>query len=69
VYARGGEYTADAKAKALDYQKSYFETWLSFIGFQDIQSVVIEPTLGAPDAVERVKAAARELAGQTATSF
>ena len=26
VYARGGEYTGDAKAKALDYQKSYFET-------------------------------------------
>lgn len=69
VYARGGEYTADAKAKALDYQKSYFETWLSFIGFQDIRSVVIEPTLGAPDAVEQVKAAARELAGKMATSF
>ncbi len=50
IYARGGAYSADG-AKGMDMQKGYLEMLLGFIGFTDIQNIVIEPTLAAPDDV------------------
>ncbi|MEW6673339.1 MAG: NAD(P)H-dependent oxidoreductase [Thermodesulfobacteriota bacterium] len=58
VYARGGEYSSNATVVALDFQKPYVEMWLGFIGFTDIRSVVIEPTLTAPEAVQAAEAEA-----------
>ncbi len=55
VYARGGEYTSSEQAKAMDFQKPYVELLLGFIGFTDIRSAVVEPTLGSPDQVSTVK--------------
>ena len=45
VYARGGAYSAGTGAESMDYQKSYMEHVLGFIGFTDIKSIIIEPTL------------------------
>jgi FMN-dependent NADH-azoreductase len=65
VYARGGAYSAD-EAKGMDMQKGYLELLLGFIGFTDINNILIEPTLAAPDdvgsTVESAKGAAREIA-------
>lgn len=66
VYARGGAYSAGTGAEAMDLQKPYVETWLRFIGFTDLRSVVIEPTLGAPEQSDRVKAQATEAAAAMA---
>ena len=64
VYARGGEYPADSEAEAFDMQTKYIELIFRFIGFEDIRSVIVEPTLQAgPDiakakrqaAIDRVK--------------
>ncbi len=64
VFARGGEYPANSEAEAFDLQKKYIELIFAFIGFKDIHSVVVEPTLqGGPDvagakrqgAIEKVK--------------
>jgi len=65
VYARGGEYPADSE---FDLQKKYVETFLGFVGFTDIRSVLVEPTLmGGPETVKdkhnAAIADARELAG------
>jgi len=60
IYARGGEYSANATVAALDYQKPYIEMWLGFIGFTDIRPIVIEPTLSAPDAVQQTEVSAIE---------
>ena len=50
VYARGGEYLAGTESEAFDLQIKYIELIFKFIGFEDIRSVVIEPTLqGGPD--------------------
>ena len=50
VYARGGEYKAGSNFEDFDFQKRYIELMLGFIGFGNIRSVVIEPTLQAgPD--------------------
>ena len=45
VYARGGAYGPGTGAESMDYQKSYMEHILGFIGFTNIQSIIIEPTL------------------------
>ena len=50
VYARGGEYPAGGEAQAFDFQTRYVELIFGFMGFKDIRSVVVEPTLqGGPD--------------------
>ena len=64
VYARGGEYPDSSKAEAFDLQKKYVELIFGFMGFEDMRSLVVEPTLqGGPDvagvkrqgAIEKVK--------------
>ena len=53
VYARGGRYENGSGAEAFDLQTKYLELILGFIGFRDIVSLVIEPTLQeGPDAAE-----------------
>ena len=53
VYARGGEYPADGGTEAFDLQTKYIELIFGFIGFENIRSVVVEPTLqGGPDVAE-----------------
>lgn len=62
AYSRGGEYPVGTPYENYDFQKRYFETFLGFVGFTDITSVVVEPTLaGGPDvAVEKRKAAIKQ---------
>ncbi len=70
VYARGGEYKPASPAEAFDLQKRYLELILGFMGFTDIRSVVVEPTLAAgPDAAkDRIKGAV-EIAKKMAAEF
>ena len=68
VYARGGEYPAGSETEAFDLQKKYIELIFGFIGFENIRSVVVEPTLqGGPEvAAEKHRQAvdkAKEIAG------
>jgi FMN-dependent NADH-azoreductase len=70
VYARGGEYAAGTASEAFDLQKKYLELILGFIGFTDVRSVIVEPTLAAGPAVaEQKRAAAIEKAGKMAQDF
>ncbi len=70
AYARGGEYADETPASAFDMQKKYVELFLGFIGFTDIRSVLIEPTLaGGADIAERKKSAAVEKARKMAAEF
>jgi FMN-dependent NADH-azoreductase len=50
IYSRGGEYE-NAEAKGMDFQKPYLEMAMGFIGFREINSVLIEPTVADPDTV------------------
>lgn len=65
IYARGGAYSSE-EATGMDFQKSYLEFLLGFIGFTDIRQVVIEPTLAAPDEVQQTEATAIESAKKLA---
>jgi len=56
VLARGGAYPAGSPMAAYDMQKPYLEGILRFIGFTDIRTIVIEPTLNSGPEVARQKA-------------
>jgi FMN-dependent NADH-azoreductase len=58
VCARGGEYPADSEAEVFDLQLRYIELIFGFMGFKDIRSVVVEPTL--QDGPEVAKTRVRE---------
>jgi FMN-dependent NADH-azoreductase len=59
VYARGGEYPAGTQGEAFDLQIKYMKLILGFMGFEDIRSIIVEPTMmGGPDvAKERLQQA------------
>jgi FMN-dependent NADH-azoreductase len=50
----------------MDFQKRYFEMWLGFIGFTDITSILVEPTLSDPLDTERALNQALEQANEVA---
>jgi FMN-dependent NADH-azoreductase len=70
VFSRGGEYPPDSDAEAFDLQKKYFELIFGFIGFTDIRSVVVEPTLqGGPDVAQAKRQGAIEKVKEIAEVF
>ena len=68
IYSRGGAYGSGTGSEALDLQRSYMETILKFIGFHDIKSIIIEPTLSSPEEKEKAIKHAKEEAIQLAQS-
>jgi len=67
IYARGGAYSSE-QATGMDFQKSYLNFLLGFIGFSEIHEIVIEPTLAAEadvtSTVNRAIESARSLAAK-----
>ncbi|WP_404309809.1 FMN-dependent NADH-azoreductase [Neorhodopirellula lusitana] len=68
IYARGGAYGSES-AKGMDLQKGYMDLLLGFIGFTDVNSILVEPTLGAPDDVAAIEAQAMKQARSVAANF
>jgi FMN-dependent NADH-azoreductase len=69
VCARGGAYPPGSPTEPFDLQKRYMETILGFIGFTNLRTIVVEPTLAlGPEEygrmIEEKKAAARLLAAE-----
>ena len=70
VYARGGEYAAGSETEAFDLQTKYIELIFGFIGFEDIRSVVVEPTLqGGPDVAKSKEQEAIDRAKKMTANF
>jgi len=58
ILARGGVYAEGTEASAFDLQFPYLQSIFGFIGFTDIRSIFVEPTLaggqeGAEEALKR----------------
>lgn len=69
VYTRGGAYGEGTGGETFDMQEPYMELILRFVGFENIQSVVVEPTLAggedqARGTVEESIKKARKLAAE-----
>jgi FMN-dependent NADH-azoreductase len=68
VYARGGAYGSE-DAKGMDFQKSYLELVLGFVGFTEIHPIVFEPTLGSPEEVAKTESDSIANAEKIAATF
>ena len=70
VYARGGRYPSGSKGAAFDLQSKYIELIFGFMGFKNIRSVFVEPTLQAgPDAAAEKRQEAIDKAKEIAGVF
>jgi len=70
VCSRGGEYLPGTETEALDFQTPYLTMIMGFIGFQDIRTIKVEPTLaGGPERAEKRVAQAVEKARAMAGVF
>ncbi len=69
VYARGGAYGPGTGAEAYDLQTKVLSGLLGFIGITDQASILVEPTLAAPDAVAKTVEVAAAEARCLAASF
>jgi len=69
TYSRGGEYPPGGGTEAFDFQTKYLNMILGFIGFTDIRTLVIEPTLSGPEVAKEKREAAIEKAKEMAKSF
>ncbi len=70
VYARGGAYQPGSETAGLDFQKTYMELVLGFIGFTDIKSIVAEPMLMAtPEEKQKTVDSAKEMARSIAAQY
>lgn len=67
ILARGGEYSSSTEASAMDFQKTYMEMILGFIGLEEIHTVLIEPTLTDEDTKQQALTTAKEQAVRIAT--
>ena len=70
VYARGGSFPEGSEREAFDMQKKYMELFLGFIGFENIQSIVVGPTLqGEPSDIQTMLDASIQKSRSLASNF
>jgi FMN-dependent NADH-azoreductase len=68
-YSRGGAYPKGSAEEAFDLQTKYFQLALGFIGFTDIRTLVVEPTLAGPDVAKKKREEAIAKAKEMAKTF
>ena len=69
IYARGGTYAKGTASESFDLQTPYLSVWLQSIGLRSIREIIVEPTLGAPDAVQKTEDAALNAVARLARTF
>ncbi len=69
IYSRGGAYGPGSGAEDYDLQTKVLSGLLGFIGIIDQVNILVEPTLAAPDAVDKVIQAASAEARRIAGAF
>ena len=70
VYARGGAYSEGTGLENMDMQKRYVDLALGFMGFTEIHSLIVEPTLhGGPGVALEKRQAAIDGAVKLAETF
>ena len=53
VYASGDGYGEGTGFEAFDLQKPYLNLWLTFIGFDKVNQVIVDRTLFGPEEAEK----------------
>ena len=66
VVSRGGSYTGESPAKALDFQEPYLRGVLGFVGLDDVSFIHVEGQAIGPEAAAKGLASARAQIGTRA---
>jgi len=69
IVARGAAYMPPSDFFEVDFQKRYIDFLLSFIGFEDIRALVVEPMLSPPEEQAATRAKLIEEAKAAAAAF
>ena len=69
VSASAGAYHQGSGADAADFERPYLEHWLRFVGFTDIRTVAVAPTMADPAALRAAQDAANRDAAALAGAF
>ncbi len=69
IYSAALAYGPGSGNESLDTQSTYLRLILQYIGFTDIQDILVEPTLGGPAAKDDAVAAAKPMAAELAATF
>ncbi len=69
IAARGGAYLGNSSVASLDHQLPWLNTMLRFIGFETIETLAIEPTIGTPDELSDTRREVTERAQAIADIF
>jgi FMN-dependent NADH-azoreductase len=69
AYSRGGAYPKGSAEEAFDLQTKYFQLVLGFIGFTDVRTLHVEPTLAGPDVAKQKRDEAIAKAKEMARAF
>lgn len=69
AYSRGGAYVKGSAEEAFDLQTKYLELILGFIGFTDIRTLIVEPTLAGPQVAKQKREEAIAKAGEMGRVF
>lgn len=64
ILSRGGSYGAGTDREPFDFQRRYLLAWLGFLGFQPIETILVEPVATDPEAVTRAGHEARRVAAR-----
>ena len=69
AYSRGGAYPKGSAEEAFDLQMKYLQLILGFIGFTDVRTLHVEPTLAGPDVAKKKREEAIANAKEMALKF
>ena len=69
AYSRGGAYPKGSAEEAFDLQIKYLQLILGFIGFTDVRTLRVEPTLAGPDVAKKKREEAIANAKEMALKF
>ncbi|MDE0058036.1 MAG: NAD(P)H-dependent oxidoreductase [Defluviicoccus sp.] len=69
IVARGAAYMPPSDFFEVDFQKRYLDFLFSFIGFEDVRSLVVEPMLTSPEEQAATRAKMIEEAREAAAAF
>jgi FMN-dependent NADH-azoreductase len=69
AYSRGGAYPKGSAEEAFDLQTKYLQLILGFIGFTDVRTLHVEPTLAGPDVAKKKREEAIANAKEMALKF
>jgi FMN-dependent NADH-azoreductase len=69
AYSRGGAYPKGSAEEAFDLQIKYLQLILGFIGFTDVRTLHVEPTLAGPDVAKKKREEAIANAKEMALKF